>query len=350
MARYGYLIVVYAAMAAAAPVQGHHAAGAAFMDEEIQIEGIVSEFNFVNPHVNIILSVASDDGAEISWQATAPAPVSLRRSGWSADSIEEGLYLRLTGYRSRDGRPMILVENEHWDGGGIVELDPADGSVARTITATLSEVQPVPPGPPLRLSDGRPNLAGSWNRRASVRARDATTGNRNPPLNEYGASVQAAFDPVTDPTFTKCAAYGLIRLAIAPQGVQVTQYEDRVVIDYEWGADRRVLYLDGRRPETDGKTRLGHSVARYEDDALVVETTQLLGNLTGTAGNAVGDGHTIVEMYRRVEDEFGAALQMTMVITDPEYLTGPWEISWTKHYAPGYVFTEYDCRLPFVAD
>ena len=131
MARYGYLIVVYAAMAAAAPVHGHHAAGAVFMDEEIQIEGIVSEFNFVNPHVNIILSVINDDGAEISWQATAPAPVSLRRAGWSADSIEEGLYVRLTGYRSRDGRPMILVENEHWDGGGIVELDPADGSVVR---------------------------------------------------------------------------------------------------------------------------------------------------------------------------------------------------------------------------
>ena len=51
-----------------------------------------------------------------------------------------------------------------------------------------------------------------------------------------------------------------------------------------------------------------------------------------------------------MEDEFGAALQMTMAVTDPEYLTGPWEMSWKKHYAPGYVFTEYDCRLPFVAD
>ena len=132
--------------------------------------------------------------------------------------------------------------------------------------------------------------------------------------------------------------------------MQVTQHEDRVVIDYEWGADQRVLYLDGRGPETGENTRLGHSAARYEDDALVVETTQLLGDLTGTAGNAVGDGHTVVETYRRVEDEFGSALQMTLVVTDPEYLTGPWEISWKKYYAPGYVFTEYDCRLPFLTD
>ena len=350
MTSYRFLIVVCGAMACAIPVQAHHAAGAAFMDEEIQIEGIVSEFNFVNPHVNIILSVTNDDGAEISWQATAPAPVSLRRTGWSADSIGEGQYVRLTGYRSRDGRPMILVENEHWDGGGIVELDPADGSIVRTLTATPGEVASIPTGPALTLSDGRPNFAGTWDRRPGSRAREAVTGNRNPPFNEYGASVQAAFDPVTDPTFTECAPSGLIRLAIAPQGVQVTQHEDRVVIDYEWGADQRVLYLDGRWPATGENTRLGHSAARYEDDALVVETAQLLGDLTATAGNAVGDGHTVVETYRRVEDEFGSALQMTLVVTDPEYLTGPWEISWKKYYAPGYVFTEYDCRLPFVAD
>lgn len=344
------LVVIWGAMAAAPSAQGHHAAGAAFTDEEIRIEGFVSEFNFVNPHVNIILSVTGDDGAEALWQATAPAPVSLRRTGWSADSLEVGQYLGVTGYRSRDGRPMILVENEHWDGGGIVELDPADGSVVRTVTATPGEVARVPPGAALMLGGGRPNLAGTWDRRPGIRAREAVTGNRNPPFNEYGASVQAAFDPVTDPTFTECASSGLVRLAIAPQGVQVTQHEDRIVIDYEWGADQRVLYLDGRRPETDEKTRLGHSAARYEDDALVVESTHILGNLTGTSGNAVSDGHTAVETYRRVEDEFGAALQMTMVVTDPEYLAGPWEISWNKYYAPGYVFTEYDCQLPFLAD
>ena len=158
MTYHRFLIVVCVAMAAAAPVQGHHAAGAVFMDEEIQIEGIVSEFNFVNPHVNIILSVTNDDGAEISWQATAPAPVSLRRAGWTADSIGEGQYVRLTGYRSRDGRPMILVENEHWDGGGIVELDPADGSIVRTLTATPGEVASIPTGPALTHSDGTPQL------------------------------------------------------------------------------------------------------------------------------------------------------------------------------------------------
>ena len=350
MLNHRLFLVFWGLTAAAVPVQAHHAAGAAFTDEEIRIDGLVNEFNFVNPHVNIILGVTGDDGAEVLWQATAPAPVSLRRTGWSADSLEAGQYLGVTGYRSRDGRPMILVENEHWDGGGIVELDPADGSVVRTITATAGEVASIPPGPALTLSDGRPNLAGTWDRRPGIRAREAVTGNRNPPLNEFGASVQAAFDPVTDPTFTECAPSGLIRVAIAPQGVQVTQHGDRIVIDYEWGADQRVLYLDGRGPETDENTRLGHSAARYEDGALVVETTRILGDLTGTAGNAVSDAHTVVETYRRVEDEFGSALQMALMVTDPEHLTGPWEITWTKYYAPGYVFAEYDCRLPFLAD
>ena len=46
----------------------------------------------------------------------------------------------------------------------------------------------------------------------------------------------------------------------------------------------------------------------------------------------------------------GSALQMTMVVTDPRYLSGPWEISWQKYYAPDYVFTEYECQLPFLGD
>ena len=283
-------VVIWGAMVAAAPVQAHHAAGAAFMEEEIQIEGIVSEFNFVNPHVNIILSVTGDDGAEVLWQATAPAPVSLRRSGWSADSLEVGQYLGLTGYRSRDGRPMILVENEHWDGGGIVELDPADGSIVRTLTATPGEVASIPTGPALTHSDGRPNFAGTWDRRPGSRAREAVTGNRNPPFNEYGASVQAAFDSGHRPDVYRMrsqwpdssgnSAPG--RAGHAARGIVSSSTTSGALIS-------GCCTWTGRGPETGENTRLGHSAARYEDDALVVETTQLLGDLTGTAGNAVGE-------------------------------------------------------------
>ena len=79
----------------------HHAVAAPFTDEEIQIEGVVTEFNFVNPHVNIVLDVMDEDGPGTLWMATAAAPDSLRRTGWSADSIQVGQHLRMTGMKSR---------------------------------------------------------------------------------------------------------------------------------------------------------------------------------------------------------------------------------------------------------
>ena len=49
----------------------HHAAGAVFTDEEIEIEGVVTELNFKNPHVNIIghptgRLVGKREGADIN--------------------------------------------------------------------------------------------------------------------------------------------------------------------------------------------------------------------------------------------------------------------------------------------
>ena len=85
-------------------------------------------------------------------------------------------------------------------------------------------------------------------------------------------------------------------------------------------------------------------------DTLVVETDRLLSNLTGTEGNAVSDRHTVVESYRRVDDEIGPAVEMLMVVNDPDYLASPWEIRWNKYYVSDYEFTELDCRLPFFAN
>jgi hypothetical protein len=331
-------------------VQGHHAASAVFEEEIIEIQGIVKEFNFVNPHVNIVLDVTDENGTVTEWMATAPAPQSLRRTGWRADSIDVGQTLRISGFKSRNNRPMILAENEFWDEGLIIELNPVDGSVIGSLLASADNVRsPFDRSPrAAQLSDGRPSLSGTWVRDRN--SRGESVGQRNPPFNELGALIQTRFDAINDPAFTDCAANGLVRQARSQQPISVTQYEDRVQFSYEGGGAQRILYLDEHGPAGIVETALGQSVTRYEGDTLIVETTQLLGNLTGTRGNALSKKHTTVETYRRVDDENGPALQFVMVITDPEYLAEPWEMSWVKYYAAAdYVPTLVDCRLPYEA-
>ncbi len=106
--------------------------------------------------------------------------------------------------------------------------------------------------------------------------------------------------------------------------------------------------MGGRGPESNEHTDYGHHAARYEGDALVIETSQLLGRLTGVRGNALSDSSTVTETYGRANTpDLGAVLEMTLVVNDPEYLTAPWQMTWRKNYAAtAYEFIETECVLP----
>ena len=142
-----------------------------------------------------------------------------------------------------------------------------------------------------------------------------------------------------------------MRTVTTIHSAEIEQHDDRVVVAFEGGGDGRVIYLDGREPETDEHTRLGHAVARYENGALVIETTQLTSRLSSIDGHLLSDQATTVETYRRADDPVrGPRLEMSIVVTDPVYLDGPWEMGWHKpHAAEEYEFTGVDCRLPLRA-
>ncbi|HEY5623586.1 MAG TPA: DUF6152 family protein [Gammaproteobacteria bacterium] len=344
MTIYRLLIVCFGVALFAAPAHAHHAWAAVFTDEYTEIEGYVTEYNFKNPHVNIMLSVMGEDGVETEWMATGPAAPPFRRWGWSEKTVEVGQYLRLRGRTSRTGAPMIVMVGDDIQAGTFLELDPSDGSVVRAVVGNVTETaEPTEVATlPLRLSDGRPNFTGTW--------LGGPRGGRPPaPFNEVGAALQADFDALNDPAFATCSDPGIVRqVAFTPHPMRVMQDDDRIVFEYEEHGGRRVIYLDGRGPETAEHTRFGHHVARYEGDTLVIESSQLLGNLASGGGNALSDQTTTVETYRRVDDpDIGAMIEMSMEITDPGHLTEPWNIRWVKIFAPeGLDFIEVDCKLP----
>ena len=337
-------VLCFAAVAGSVPASAHHAAVAVFTDEEIEVEGVVTEYNFVNPHVNIMLSVTDETGAETEWMVTGPAAPPMRRWGWTAETLQPGQLIRFAGKSSRTGAPMLLIESAEIQSGRFVELDPADGSIVRRLQEAPDDSQ-APDASlavALTLDDGRPNLAGLW------LGGLGRTPNPPPPLNDAGAALQAGFDALNDPAFAECADHGLVRQAMSGHPLRITQNDDHLVFEYEQGAATRVIHLDGRGPASDEHTDYGHHVARYEGDALIIESTQLLGRLTGTRGNAHSDSSTVRETYRRADSpELGALLEMTLVVNDPEYMTDPWRMTWRKnHAATDYRFIEVDCALP----
>ena len=67
----------------------------------MSIEGSITRFVFRNPHAFLFVDVAGDNGETVEWQIELGAPVSLRRVGWTPDTLEVGMTVKVTGSRSR---------------------------------------------------------------------------------------------------------------------------------------------------------------------------------------------------------------------------------------------------------
>ena len=352
------LVAVLVSMTAYA----HHSRSAIFTDEQIEVTGVVTRFLYRNPHAMIYLNVTDENGEVTGWRSEGGAANLLRGRGWTEDEIQPGDRVRISGSASRNGSPSISM-------GVVAILDYADDSILRIAgeagAAATAEQAAVVARMPLTLPDGRPNLSGAWTQNplsgggaAGMGMGGGNTGmgmgggmgGASPAFNEVAAALQAAYDPVNDPA-VYCEPVGLVRQAgFTPHPVRIQQEADHVVISYEEYSSVREIMLDGERPAPGGLSRFGDPYAYYDGDALVIETINLIGNLTTPNGNELSDQTSTIETYRRSDDPArGAALTMQTVVTDPGHLLEPWILSWTKWYREDYEFIPNACQPPLQA-
>lgn len=315
---------------------GHHSFSATFTDQRTStIEGVVTRFSFRNPHILIYMDV-TDNGSVTEWIAEGGSATGLRRRGWSADTIEAGQILRISGDATHDGSPMVAL-------GSIHLINPDTGAVVAEIGGSDDVYQPVvAESLPLTLDDGRPNLSSAW---SSEGIRSARPGQfSSVPLNEAGLALQAEFDISTDPQVF-CDPVGLVRQVITPHPIRITQLDDRVIIEYEEYAGRREIFFDDSN-FVGINTHLGNSVARYEGNALVIESNHLLANQATNTGNRLTDEATVVETYTRADDASGTKLNLNIRISDPNHLSE--DLVHDHPYADqgNYEFIENDCHAP----
>jgi Family of unknown function (DUF6152) len=121
--RYRQVSLALAALLAGnAAAVAHHSFAMFDQANQIVLEGVVQQFNFVSPHTFILLDVKKDDGTE-SWLLEGGSPSALARDGWSRTSLKPGdqVWVRIAPLRSgapggawvpekikfRDGRPVV---------------------------------------------------------------------------------------------------------------------------------------------------------------------------------------------------------------------------------------------------
>lgn len=114
MARHGPIGNKLAVAAAAAilvqPLAAHHANSAYDREQSITVTGVVSAWQFINPHAGLWLDVTDDSGATVEWSAEFQGTLDLyRHFSWNKDTFKPGDTITVTGSPSRDGSPNLAA-------------------------------------------------------------------------------------------------------------------------------------------------------------------------------------------------------------------------------------------------
>jgi hypothetical protein len=140
---------------------------------------------------------------------------------------------------------------------------------------------------------------------------------------------------------TYCEPYGLVREAMNPLTMRIRDEGDRLVIDYEEWSQTRSIHLGAAEPPAT-PSPLGHSVGRYEGDALVVVTTALTGDYYPGRIGSYSDSATVEERYVVHEEPRRLVLELT--VTDPVTLRSPYVWTKTWLYTPDVELLQDSCE------
>src|SRR5271165_842468 len=105
------LTLVLAALFACAPLLAHHGEVNYDTEKVVSVKGTVTDFQFINPHVQIFLDVKDDKGEIEKWSCEARSPIMLVRvGGWDKNTIKPGDVITASGYRTKNGSYMLRLQ------------------------------------------------------------------------------------------------------------------------------------------------------------------------------------------------------------------------------------------------
>ena len=146
----------------------------------------------------------------------------------------------------------------------------------------------------------------------------------------------------------KCYLPGIPRAMYMPYPFQIVQGTTKMQMAFMFSNAARTIHFDKVEPPPDD-TYMGHSVARWDGDTLVVDVTHFNGrNWFDRAGNFHSESLHLVERFTPISRD---AIRYDVTIEDPKVFTKPWRISMPlyRRLEPNMELLEYRC-IEFVEE
>jgi hypothetical protein len=101
-------VVAGAVMFFAMPLDAHHSFAAEYdSKKQVELKGIVTKVEWMNPHVYFYVDVTDDKGKVTNWAFEMGPPRLLENGGWKRNTIKEGVEVVVNGSLARDGSPQV---------------------------------------------------------------------------------------------------------------------------------------------------------------------------------------------------------------------------------------------------
>jgi len=86
------------------PVAAHHSFAAEYeATKKVELKGVVTKFEWTNPHAHFYIDVTDPSGKVANWNLELASPNMMQRNGWTRHSLKEGDHVVVVAAPAKDG-------------------------------------------------------------------------------------------------------------------------------------------------------------------------------------------------------------------------------------------------------
>lgn len=318
---------------------GHHSVGGNYdPSRTIELEGVITDIFWRNPHVGFALTTTDESGAESVWDLQTHSLSIMRRMDVREPFVAVGDHVKVAGWPARRGdgmfvNNMLLPSGEEF----VFEFgaEPGDLRWSDRLWGT-NERWYAKEGDSTEAELGIFRVwsttltGGSW----SLWLRDY-------PLTESARAARAAFDPVRDDPLLNCGLKGMPAAMSAPYPIEFIDNGDTITIRLEEYDAQRTIYMNAATAPEPTPSILGHSIGRWQNGSLVIDTTALNWHHFDARGIPTTDALKLVERFTPSAD--GSQLDYEVTVTDPAVFTEPVVMTKSWVWLPDVRIEPYNC-------
>jgi uncharacterized protein DUF6152 len=326
---------IVAGFAALLPLAGaahaHHSAAIFDRSSIIELEGEITEVQWVNPHVRLKMRGAVPGGAVHEWDIESNSVSIVSRFGLSGDMVPVGVRVKVAGNAARGRDDMLWITN-------LLLPDGREITFGGSVTPRWSQQ--------LVGKDIRGAVTPDTENRGIFRVwtNAGPLWRRDMPLTPAAEAARRAFDPVAQDPTLNCAPKGMPYIMEQPYPIELVDNGDEILLKMEEYDTRRPIIMTPRNAvaRERARSRLGTSFGRWDGKTLVVETVDIDYPYLNGTGIPLGSDARTEERFALNAD--GSRLEYTLTVTDPTTFTEPATFTKAWEWRPGEEVKPYECR------